>query len=79
MRHSDTNLTLSRYTHTLLGQETKAVDSLPDLSSPGSKSEKVAVSETDGKPVDDAREAKKGIGAPVDTYSFLWKSSVGSE
>jgi integrase len=32
MRHSDINLTMSKYTHTLTGQEAKAVESLPDLS-----------------------------------------------
>jgi len=34
MRHSDINLTMSRYTHTLAGQEAQAVESLPDLSLP---------------------------------------------
>jgi len=32
MRHSDINLTMGRYTHTLRGQEAEAVKSLPDLS-----------------------------------------------
>lgn len=32
MRHSDINLTMLRYTHTLAGQEAQAVESLPDLS-----------------------------------------------
>ena len=36
MRHSDINLTMSRYTHTLAGQEAKAVAGLPDLSLPSS-------------------------------------------
>lgn len=31
MRHSDINLTMSRYTHVLRGQERKAINSLPDL------------------------------------------------
>ncbi len=31
MRHSDINLTMSRYTHTLLGQSAKAVEALPDF------------------------------------------------
>lgn len=31
MRHSDINLTMGRYTHTLRGQEAEAVKSLPDL------------------------------------------------
>jgi len=37
MRHSDINLTMSRYTHTLRGQEATAVESLPDLSSEAKK------------------------------------------
>ena len=32
MRHSDINLTMSRYTHTLTGQEAKAIENQPDLS-----------------------------------------------
>ena len=32
MRHSDINLTMSRYSHVLVGQEKDAVASLPDLS-----------------------------------------------
>ncbi len=31
LRHSDINLTMSIYTHTLTGQESQAIDSLPDL------------------------------------------------
>jgi len=37
MRHSDINLTLSRYTHTLTGQEADAVNRLPDFSRPSSQ------------------------------------------
>ena len=37
MRHGDINLTLSRFTHTLTGQEAKAVEAMPDLSLPSSK------------------------------------------
>jgi len=37
MRHSDINLTLSRYTHTLTGQEAQAVAGLPDFSLPSSQ------------------------------------------
>ncbi len=40
MRHSDINLTMSRYTHTFRGQEAKAVESLPDLSSPSQQQQK---------------------------------------
>ncbi len=32
MRHSDINLTMSRYTHIFQGQESQAVESLPDFS-----------------------------------------------
>ncbi|UCG50309.1 MAG: tyrosine-type recombinase/integrase, partial [Phycisphaerales bacterium] len=37
MRHSDINLTLSRYTHTLTGQEAEAVAGLPDFSLPSTQ------------------------------------------
>jgi len=37
MRHSNVNLTLNVYTHTLTGQEAQAVESLPDLSLPSSR------------------------------------------
>lgn len=37
MRHSDINLTMSIYTHTLTGQESQAIDSLPDLSLPSNQ------------------------------------------
>jgi integrase len=47
MRHSDINLTMSRYTHTLIGQEAKAVENMPDLSKPSKL--KAAATGTDGK------------------------------
>ena len=34
MRHSDINLTMSRYTHIFRGQETEAINKLPDLDMP---------------------------------------------
>ena len=37
LRHSDINLTLSRYSHVLQGQESEAIAKLPDLSLPVSK------------------------------------------
>ena len=40
MRHSDINLTMSLYTHTLREQEADAVNSLPDFSRPSSQSQK---------------------------------------
>lgn len=47
MRHKDINLTMSLYTHTLRGQESEAVNKLPDLSQP-SKQRKSRGSGTDG-------------------------------
>ncbi len=47
MRHSDINMTLSRYTHTLTGQEAKAVEAMPDLSLPSTKRE--IATGTDGR------------------------------
>ncbi|MEI7836642.1 MAG: hypothetical protein WCK05_09545 [Planctomycetota bacterium] len=41
MRHSDVNLTLSRYSHVYAGQETDAVAALPDLSGPARESAKM--------------------------------------
>ena len=49
MRHSDINLTMSRYTHTLTGQEARAVESLPDLSTPSKQQQRATG--TDGKNV----------------------------
>ncbi len=40
MRHSDINLTMSRYSHVLRGQEATAVESLPDLNCEAHKSKK---------------------------------------
>jgi len=49
MRHSDINLTMSRYTHTLTGQESEAVSKLPDLSLPSSQ--KQIATGTDNQPI----------------------------
>ena len=56
MRHGDINLTLSRYSHTLTGQEAKAVEAMPDLSLPSS--EKQIATGTDDKCV---AVAKNGL------------------
>jgi len=40
MRHSDINLTMSRYTHIFRGQEAEAVAKLPDLSAPDRQAQK---------------------------------------
>jgi len=50
MRHSDINLTMSRYTHIFRGQEAAAVAKLPDLSPPDRQKKKATG--TDGKSVD---------------------------
>ena len=57
MRHSDINLTMTRYSHTLAGQEAKAVADLPDLSLPSS--ERQAATGTDDR---SAGVAKSGSG-----------------
>ncbi len=49
MRHSDINLTMSRYTHTLLGQETEAVKRLPDLSFPSQNNQKAIATGTEDR------------------------------
>ncbi len=50
MRHSDINLTMSRYTHIFRGQEAAAVAKLPDLTTPDRQSQKATG--TDGKCAD---------------------------
>jgi integrase len=49
MRHSDINLTMSRYTHVFRGQESEAVAKLPDLGSPGKEGHKTEATGTNGK------------------------------
>ena len=44
MRHSDINLTMSRYTHVLSGQENKAIEALPDLLAPSQKARRAEAS-----------------------------------
>ena len=43
MRHSDINLTMSRYSHVLIGQESDAVAGLPDLAAPPREAQAVAM------------------------------------
>jgi len=52
MRHSDINLTMSRYTHTLTGQEAKAIENLPDLSLPRPESQQIKATGTDDRTAD---------------------------
>lgn len=49
MRHSDINLTMSRYTHIFRGQESEAVEKLPDLSLPSQQKQQALATGTDGK------------------------------
>jgi len=48
MRHSDINLTMSRYSHVLRGQESQAIAGLPDLSLPSRQSQQAKATGTDG-------------------------------
>jgi site-specific recombinase XerD len=57
MRHSDINLTMSRYTHVLSGQESKAIEALPDLMAPSQESHRAKATGTDNKKVDTARKS----------------------
>jgi integrase len=47
MRHSDINLTMSRYSHVLRGQESEAIAGLPDLSLPSKQSQQAKATGTD--------------------------------
>jgi len=47
MRHSDINLTMNTYTHILMGQESEAVEALPDLSTPSKEKQKAVATGTD--------------------------------
>jgi len=51
MRHSDINLTMSRYTHIFRGQESEAVAGLPDLSLPSKEANKAKGTGTDDNSV----------------------------
>ena len=57
MRHGDINLTMSLYTHTLRGQESEAVKSLPDLSLQSKES--LRATGTNGKVVNTSSGAYK--------------------
>jgi len=75
MRHGDINLTMSLYTHTLRGQESEAVKSLPDLSLPSKESLKA--SGTDDRALDTSSSAYKKLAK--NSYSDgLQTSSIGT-
>ena len=76
MRHGDINLTMSLYTHTLRGQESEAVRSLPDLSLPSR--ENLRASGTDDRIVETDSIAYKKLAK--NSYSNgLQKSLIGTE
>ena len=54
MRHSDINLTMSRYTHIFRGQESEAVAGMPDLTLPSKEKQKAVATGTDNLAVDNA-------------------------
>ena len=68
MRHGDINLTMSRYAHTLRGQEANAVQSLPDLSKPSEQSRQKKATGTDDSSVD-AWSAYKKLTKNIDSDS----------
>jgi len=51
MRHSTIELTMSKYTHTLAGQESEAIAKLPDLSQPSQQAQQTVKTGTDDKSV----------------------------
>ena len=59
LRHSDINLTMSRYSHVLRGQESEAIEGLPDFSLPSSQSQRATG--TDSRPVGTAETAPKEL------------------
>jgi len=61
MRHSDINLTMSQYTHIFRGQESKAVEGLPDLSLPSREKQKAVATGTDNRPVDAVQNTPKEL------------------
>jgi hypothetical protein len=61
MRHCDINLTMSRYTHVLRGQESEAVAKLPDLSLPSSKQHKAVATGTANMVIDAAQNSQKEL------------------
>jgi len=60
MRHGDINLTMSRYTHVLRGQESEAVSKLPDLSLPSGK-RKNAATGTDNQQINAVQNNRENL------------------
>jgi len=61
MRHSDINLTMSRYTHIFRGQESEAVAGLPDLSLPSKEKQKAVATGTDNKLIGAVQHSAKEL------------------
>ena len=61
MRHSDINLTMSRYTHLFRGQESEAVAKLPDLSLPSSQHQENVATGTDNMSVEVAQSGSEKL------------------
>ena len=74
MRHSDINLTMSLYTHTLRGQEAKAVENLPDLSLPTKESQ--SATGTDDQPVGTYKKLTKKSSFDCKSMSSIDSSQV---
>jgi len=82
MRHRDINLTMSRYTHVLRGQESEAVANLPDLSLPSSKRQKAVATGTDGRAVDVIQNTRKELtpkSTPTAFSGFNQSATVGNQ
>ena len=78
LRHSDINLTMSLYSHTLRGQKSEAVENLPDLTLPSKQSQKATATGTDDMPVDGAyKPAYKKLAKKAD-FEGNSMSSIGS-
>ena len=74
MRHSDINLTMLRYTHTLRTAESEAVESLPDLSLPSREKQSAVKTGTDN--VDTASPQEKNLSTRLDTKCGFRRTSV---
>ena len=61
MRHSDINMTMSRYTHIFRGQESEAVAGMPDLSLPSKAKQKAVATGTDNRSVKTAQNNPKEL------------------
>jgi hypothetical protein len=69
MRHSDINLTMSGYTHVFIGQESKAVAGLPDLSFSSKEGQKGKSTGTDNNRVDDIHNGPEKLALKLTSKS----------